>query len=376
MLTTKELQTKIDEYLLYAVVIEFQLFGTVWAMMNVSGKPYLLLYWGFVALALVKICIQKNTWKEWIFILVFGILAVMSWQGSEDKTPLLLMLGVCISKNVNLEKLLKIDFVFRVISTLLLIILPAAGLYENMMIQERGITRMYFGWQAANGMGFSFFLICLEWMCFRHKKFQWFDYVGILVMIVFLDRTANSRTAELLMLAILVVEIAVQIKDKWFPGLEEYRIWTLGCITGLCMDIATFAISLYFYLVRQDIWSSLSSTFTSRFHTPGAFLAAHGWTLFGSPYNPEIYDYLDIAFAYLTLHLGIVMAVIVLFLMIRTIIYGYRNRDEKLLLLFMFVCVRSMTESEHFTLMYAFFPIILGLSVWQTKRGRLEYVRK
>ena len=35
---------KINEYLWYAILVEFQLFGTVWAMMDVSGKPYLLLY--------------------------------------------------------------------------------------------------------------------------------------------------------------------------------------------------------------------------------------------------------------------------------------------------------------------------------------------
>ena len=62
MLKTKELWSKLSEYLWYAILVEFQLFGTLWAMINVSGKPYLLLYWGFVALALVKLCIQGNSW--------------------------------------------------------------------------------------------------------------------------------------------------------------------------------------------------------------------------------------------------------------------------------------------------------------------------
>ena len=304
-----------------------------------------------------------------MFIFSFGILAIISWQCSEDKSPLLLMLGVCISKGVNLDKLLKVDLIFRVISTILLILLPAMGIFENMIIQERGITRMYFGWQAANGMGFSFFMICLEWMYFRHRKFQWFDYAGILAMVVFLDKTANSRTAELLMLAIIVLEMVVSIKERCFPKLEEYKVWVVGCVIGLIMDIGTFALSMYFYLVRQDIWNSLAATFTSRFRTPGAFLEAHGWTLFGSPYNPEVYDYLDIGFAYLTLHLGIIIAMIVLILMVRTLIYGYQNHDEKLLLLFMFVCVRSMTESEHFTLVYAFFPVLLGMGIWKEQKN-------
>ncbi len=56
-------------------------------------------------------------------------------------------------------------------------------------------------------MGFSFTVMALEWMYLRHRRFRWYDYVGVLTMVLFLDRTANSRTAELLMLGILSVEL-------------------------------------------------------------------------------------------------------------------------------------------------------------------------
>ena len=133
--------SKSNEYLWYAILVEFQLFGTVWAMMDVSGKPYLLLYWGFVALALVKLCIQKNNWKEWILIIAFGCVAICSFQNSQDKTPLLLMLGVCCSREINLDKFLRIDRIGRVVSAVLLITLPLANFYENTIIFERGIYR-------------------------------------------------------------------------------------------------------------------------------------------------------------------------------------------------------------------------------------------
>lgn len=108
MLEERKIQTKVNEYLWYIILIEFQLFGTVWAMMNVSGKPYLLLYWGFVAL--------------------------------------LLILDMCCSKDMNLEKFLKVDLVGRVVSAILLIALPLAGLYENKNFYSREIYRTYFGW--------------------------------------------------------------------------------------------------------------------------------------------------------------------------------------------------------------------------------------
>ena len=51
----RNVQKKLNEYLWYVILVEFQLFGAVWAMMDVSGKPYLLLYWGYVALAMVNL---------------------------------------------------------------------------------------------------------------------------------------------------------------------------------------------------------------------------------------------------------------------------------------------------------------------------------
>lgn len=45
---------KLNEYLWYAIIVEFQLFGTVWAMMDVSGKPYLLSILGICGIGVSK----------------------------------------------------------------------------------------------------------------------------------------------------------------------------------------------------------------------------------------------------------------------------------------------------------------------------------
>lgn len=372
MLKTKELWSKLSEYLWYAILVEFQLFGTLWAMINVSGKPYLLLYWGFVALALVKLCIQGNSWKEWILIIAFGIVAVLSSWSSQDKTPLLLMLGVCCSKEMNLEKFLKVDIIGRVVSAILLIALPLAGLYEYNTIYNRNIFRCYFGWQAANGMGFSFTVMAMEWMYLRHRRFRWYDYTGILAIIVFIDRTANSRTAELLMMGILAVELFCAYFEKKKPNFNLYKLCSVGCWIALIADVGFFGIAMGLYFFNQPIWSSLQSTLMNRFRLPGEYFVAHGISLFGSPNNPDIYDYLDILFGYLTLHLGVVIAGIVFVLFVISIIYGYRRKDEKYLILFLFVLLRSTMESEHLNLIYSWFPVLLGMAVCGIREKTLE----
>jgi hypothetical protein len=334
-------------------------------MLNVSGIPYLFLYWGFVGLALCKLCIQRNNWKEWLFILIFGIAAVCCWKQTDDRAPLLLMLGVCCSKNVDLKKLLKVDMIARIFSGVLMIALPLAGLAVNHThVWEGGRYRDYFGWEAANGMGLFFLIICMEWMYLRHRRFKWYDYLGMLAIVITLDVTANSRFSELLILGIMLAELATEVYKKIHIPIEAYVLWTIGCAGALFLAILAPIAAIVLYYFQNEFLMGLSGTLSARFQLAATFFATNGISLFGHAYNPDIYDYLDMSFAYLLLHLGVIITLIVLILMIRTIIYAYREKDERLLLLFFVVLVRCILESEHFNLIYAFFPVLLGLSIW------------
>lgn len=359
---------KINDFLLYILVVEFLLFGTVWDMFKVSGLLYLFLYWGFVLIGLVKICLQKNTWKEWLAIIILWILAVLSWRGSDDKTPLLMVLGICCSKNVKLDSLIKVDLIGRLTATVLLIVLPTLGLCGDGIWEAGGRIRRYFGWISPGGMGLTFLVIFMEWMYLRHLKFRWYDYVGICLLWLFEHETGNARTTDVIVVVLLLAEILAAMLHKWRPQIEQYKIWAAGCIGALIAAMAFPFIGVQLYLKNPVDMSTVTNNILSRFLMPGWFYENHGFTLFGSPYNDEVYDWLDMYFGYAVLHLGIVMAVVVLILMVRTILYGYRTKNEKLLLFFMLVLLRSTMESEHFTLVYAFFPILLGLSIWENRR--------
>lgn len=54
------------------------------------------------------------------------------------------------------------------------------------------------------------------------------------------------------------------------------------------------------------------------------------------------------------------------------LIYGYRRKDEKYLILLLFVLLRSTMESEHLNLIYSWFPVLLGMAVWGIREKTLE----
>lgn len=355
------------EILFYIVLTGLLLYGNIWATYGVSGVLYIVLFYGFVLLGWGKVVLQKNTMKEWALIGVLGVLSVISWRVSQDKTPVLLALGILGSKNLKLDRLVKISLISNIFISGVLIAVPLLGIEPMYMTQQGDRIRYFFNWNCPGAMGLTALVICMEWMYLRHLKFRWFDYAGICTVWMFEHFTGNARTTDVIMVVLLASEFFSTLLARKKPEWEQYRLWALGCCVALLASLVLPVIGVKMYLANPVDMSVSTSNFLSRFLQPGRFFEAHGMTLFGTPYDPNVYDYLDMYFGYVTLHLGIVMAVIVLILMIRTIIWAYKNKKEKLLMFFMFVLLRSTIESEHFTLVYAFFPVLLGMSLWEQK---------
>ena len=56
----------------------------------------------------------------------------------------------------------------------------------------------------------------------------------------------------------------------------------------------------------------------------------------------------------------------------RQILYGHKKMDERYLLLLLFVISRSIIESEHLTLVYSWFPALLGMAMFDSQKTKTE----
>ena len=61
-----------------------------------------------------------------------------------------------------------------------------------------------------------------------------------------------------------------------------------------------------------------------------------------------------------------------LILFIKAILYGHKKMDERYLLLLLFVISRSIIESEHLTLVYSWFPALLGMAMFDSQKTKTE----
>lgn len=353
---------KVNELLVCLIVAGFYLYGA--AIMPVENPGVLFRLWllGVMGLATLKICIQKNTFMQWGLFILLMVVSVLCYRTTYDRVPILFALGVCCVKDINLDKVIKVDLAARLACILAYLILPYAGLIENHVNQlQGGRYRTWFGWGNANGMGIAFLFFCMDWIYLKHLKMKWYDYLGIGCIIIFCDLTANSRTAEAILAALLIYEFAA---GKWIQS-EDARNKVMFALSLAALALAV-ALPLYSFiqypLADMGIQLPFPETVKGRLELTKMFYDNHGLTPFGASYVGI--EYLDMLFACVWLSRGWILGGITLLLFIAANFWGYKKKNEKYLLLMFVMALYGTMESEHFSPIHSILPMLLGMPVF------------
>ena len=345
----------IEGLLIYGIAMDLIEYPGLW-----YTYPYLIL----LMVGVIKICLQANTWKEWL--LTVGLLTVgyLSWKGSTDRSSLLFMLAVCCCKYIQLEKVVKADICVRIGSLIFRVIFGCVGvLPNNINVIIGGRPRTFFSWGHPNGMGLFFLMLCMDWIYLRHKKMKWFEYIGIVLLVVFLDMTANSRTTELVILVVLVLEGTGWF--LWKKGQSDCLFWKLVSVGSLGISVLMPVMGVIICQMFGVARAVTIGTLGDRFMFTYGFLNDHGISLFGKPYTEGTYEYLDILFANCFLYRGIIFGVIVLLLAIVALKVLFKKHDNRYLLILLAMFLFGVAEQEHVNLIYSMFPILLGIPMWE-----------
>lgn len=325
-------------------------------------------------LVLLTILLQKNSWTEWLVIMGLLGLAGLTRITTQTDAVLWFVAGTLAAKDMDLRIILKGDLAVRAIAGVCLIVLPLLGLYPNYADQMIGMRlRSSFGWPHPNEMGLFFLMICVSWMYFRHSRWNWKDTMGMIGLVIFLDYFANSRTSELCIVLIVLLEGIVFI---WKKAIEKenvrIRFWTCCSVLALFGGCLLTFILIITVKPGREWLGWLPGTVSGRLILAHNFWAAEGFSLFGQIFNYEQFVYLDMMYAYLSLNMGIIVLVCFIALNCVTVWTAYRKKDEKLLLMLLVLLIYSMLEHEHFKILSGYYPVVLGYGLWTACRWKRE----
>lgn len=353
---------------LYPVYFLLGLYYPLFSFMRQTFPAYMgqlvIFYHILLFMLLLKNIMQKNSILDWIFLIILLYLCRKSYQYNFDFYNIFgtLMFLFC-AKNIDLQKIIKLDLYIRIIRSILFFTLPFMGLMINEVnILIGGRTRTFFGWTHPNMMGLDFLLLAMDIMYLRKECKKWYDCILYAVFIIFLDRTANSRTAEAIIAMFIVIHLlSIVIPKNWFHKMMV--LFTSGAFL-LCVCIPF--IGSYLYIRKPELFLQHYGTMPARIQLTTTFYLRNGGVgFYGFPIEDE--DCLDMMFSYIGLHWGIVAFIII----VAAITYAiYKASSEQntifLVLLFSFL-VYGWAEVAPIYPVYSYFSLLLGYYIMNRK---------
>lgn len=353
---------------LYPVYFLLGLYYPLFSFMRQTFPAYMgqlvIFYHILLFMLLLKNIMQKNSILDWIFLIILLYLCRKSYQYNFDFYNIFgtLMFLFC-AKNIDLQKIIKLDLYIRIIRSILFFTLPFMGLMINEVnILIGGRTRTFFGWTHPNMMGLDFLLLAMDIMYLRKECKKWYDCILYAVFIIFLDRTANSRTAEAIIAMLIAIHLlSIVIPKNWFHKMMV--LFTSGAFL-LCVCIPF--IGSYLYICKPELFLQHYGTMISRIQLTTTFYLRNGGVgFYGFPIEDE--DCLDMMFSYIGLHWGIAAFIII----VAAITYAiYKASSEQntifLVLLFSFL-VYGLAEVAPIYPVYSYFSLLLGYYIMNRK---------
>lgn len=361
-------RNEISTIFLYILYFLLGMYYPLFSFMRQTVPQYwnqvTLFYHILLILLLVKVILQKNSVLDCFFLIVLLYLCYKSYQYNYDFYNIFgTMMFLCCAKNIEIKKIVKLDLYVRIVRSALFLTLPFMGLMINKInVWIGGRTRTFFGWTHANMMGLDFLLLAMDIMYLRKECKKWYDCILYAGFIIFLDLTANSRTAEAVIAMLIVIHLlSIVIPKNWFHKMMV--LFTSGAFL-LCVCIPF--IGSYLYIRKPELFLQHDGTMLSRIQLTTTFYLRNGGVgFYGFPIEDE--DCLDMMFSYIGLHWGIAAFIII----VAAITYAiYKASSEQntvfLVLLFSFI-VYGLAEVAPIYPVYSYFSLLLGYYIMNHK---------
>ena len=323
-----------------------------------------LFYHILLILLLVKVILQKNSVLDCFFLIVLLYLCYKSYQYNYDFYNIFgTMMFLCCAKNIEIKKIVKLDLYVRIVRSALFLTLPFMGLMINKInVWIGGRTRTFFGWTHANMMGLDFLLLAMDIIYLRKECKKWYDCILYAGFIIFLDLTANSRTAEAVIAMLIVIHLlSIVIPKNWFHKMMV--LFTSGAFL-LCVCIPF--IGSYLYIRKPELFLQHDGTMLSRIQLTTTFYLRNGGVgFYGFPIEDE--DCLDMMFSYIGLHWGIAAFIVILAANTYASYKDYMEQNTVFLVLLFSFLVYGWAEVAPIYPVYSYFSLLLGYYIMNHK---------
>ena len=326
----------------------------------------------------IKAATTKYSAKEWVCILLFGAVAVISYFINERDEAVRAVVFVVSCKDVDLKKMLRIILGVTFVGSVTLFALSAAGVLGAFTVTANfgrgpfpGIveTRYCFGMGHPNAFQVMLFMMSTVYIYLQGRGLKPFSLILVGIINAAAYVFTDSNTGFMVMMAV----IAGVVLLRYVKALQESR---LVYISGAVVVLAIVLFSAYGSHVGREtsFMYKVDGILNGRFQYAHIIEAARieNWTLFGNANNTE---YFDQGFIRLFYWYGIIPAIAYIGANLFLIRQAWKVRDYCLLVIVVGYAVLSIMEAHLISvyLLRNYLLVWLGYYWYQPFREKQEF---
>lgn len=358
--------------LYYIAYIMFIVISMTRWVYNIDGIQYILnlVYRGILVYIFIFNLPRINYKEIFKLLLIVGVGFLTSYF-SKNPSIFNISLFVINSKNINFKNLIKVDFITKIITFTIVLLLYKAGLTENIIYYtiDRGI-RYSFGFGHPNTFGVYILSMSADFIYLYRKKNKFIVYLILLLLVFILNIYCDSRSS---MLGIILLVVFSILLDNNKIKIKKYFTYLYPVLALVSVVIAI----IFKNGSPNAFFIKLDNLFSYRLSLMGAFFNRYPVTLFGNYFvdyntrNRIDWTYvLDNAYLTMLLRFGIISFLYCL-VMIPILIKSAINRnDYKLVICLSVFCLFGLMENGLFVLFYN--PFILAIAIDIFKKGDIN----
>ncbi len=343
-------------------------------------------------LFLVKACLTRYIWKEYICIFLFCILGAVSYfvTGRNEIIRLIIFIAAC--KDIDMKKCLKLVFWLTLAGCLVIICLSVTGIYGGISLTQdygRGSVETRY----TLGMGHPNALQCMVWslsilgLYLYGMTIKWWHYLILLAVNAFFFFLTDSRTS----LIVTLYAIGLIFLVTWKPNILIQKIinW-IGIITAVGSIGVSILVAANAYRVYDYVWYDDRSPVTMVFYYLNKVLngrvrilvennsfegTVQTWRLFSRPENNYFFD---LGWVRLFYWYGVIPGCVFVAAIICLLFFYYKKNDYMSIALVAAICLYTVIEahviSVYLARNYIFF--LMGAAWYEMLKEPVNWKKK
>lgn len=311
-------------------------------------------------LFMIKACLTKYSWKEYLIIGFFLGMGAISYlvTGRNEIIRIVMFLAAC--KDIDMIKCLKVVFWMTLAGCIIIMILSLTGIFGTVSLTQdygRGSveTRYVLGMGHPNSLQCMVCVLTLLGLYLYHSKWKLYHYVSVLLVNIVFFALTDSKTALLIAICSLVLFFSMPVIRK--------RNWTLPFVAGnigifagsviISVMSAKDAMCLWHYYwegatsPKIKFYLFLDTVLTGRLHSLIETNNHEGimdtWSLFSRPENNY---YFDMGWVRLFYWYGIIPATVTVVVLLILLVYFARNKKLEELVFFSMLALYTVVEAH------------------------------